>query len=253
LRFADLLSHVDNDLEKTSKENELLDKELSALKDLKAEIGNSLEMTSRKLENADRKLNDYSLSNLEMKKEISQKDKKLEHLKNEFLQSITDNNEEMKNAINDLLHIISKKEDAISVIKQEMVQSIKDKDREIVEAINELMEKLLDQDDIITKLENDLEIKTIQLENAETSFELAFTEKDKIIKKLKTRLGSKIKKIDELEKQVDELEEKVLEGHVSEKILEEIRNLMLTKGFINDKEFDKLTKEYKKQNFMIFY
>lgn len=253
LKLANLLSYADNDLEMTSKEKETLDRELSEIRVLKTDIGNSLEETTRKLEIADKKLKYYSVSNLEMKKEISQKDKTLESLRNEFMLSIVENNEDMKGAINDLVQIISDKEDVISVLKQDMLQTIINKNKDIEGDINELTEKLADYDDIINKLEYDLEIKTRQLENTEASFEFAFIEKDKINKKIKSRLGAKMKTIDELTKRVDELEEKVLEGHKSDKILEEIRNIMLSKGFINDKELDKLTKKIKEQSFMIFY
>lgn len=253
LRFANLLSYADTDLEQTSKEKETLNKELSEIKVKKSDIGNSLEETTQNLEIANKKLEYYSISHLEMKKELTEKDKTLASLLNEFKLSIVENNEDMKGVINDLAQIISNKEAIISALKQDMNQTVIDKNKEIEEAINELTEKISDYDDVINKLENDLEIKTKQLENVEASFEFAFIEKDKVNKKLKSRLGAKIKTIDDLTNRVDELEEKVLETHKSDKILEEIRNLMLTKGFINDKEFEKLCKEIEKQSFMIFY
>ena len=253
LRLANLLSYADTDLELTSKEKETLDKELSEIKVIKSNIDNSLEDTTQNLEIANKKLEYYSISHLEMKKEISEKNKTLASLLNEFKQSIVENNEDMKGVINDLARIISNKEGIISDLKQDMVQTVIDKNKELEGAINELTEKLSDYDDVTNKLENDLEVKTKQLEDTEARFEFAFIEKDKVNKKLKSRLGAKIKTIEELTKQVDELEEKVLEGHKSDKILEEIRNLMLSKGFINDKEFEKLCKEIEKQSFMIFY
>jgi len=228
-------------------------RQLSEIKVKKSDIGNSLEETTQNLEIANKKLEYYSISHLEMKKELTEKDKTLASLLNEFKLSIVENNEDMKGVINDLAQIISNKEAIISALKQDMNQTVIDKNKEIEEAINELTEKISDYDDVINKLENDLEIKTKQLENVEASFEFAFIEKDKVNKKLKSRLGAKIKTIDDLTNRVDELEEKVLETHKSDKILEEIRNLMLTKGFINDKEFEKLCKEIEKQSFMIFY
>ena len=253
LKLANLLSYADDDLEKTSKEKEALYKELSDLKELKSDIGNNLEETNQKLEFVDKKLEYYTHSNLEMKKELSKKEKQLQELKNELKQSIVEYNGDMKETINELVQIISEKEVVISDLKQEMMQSIVDKNNEFERELDELNEKISDYDDIINKLQNDLEIKTRQLENNEASFELAFVEKDKIIKKLKTRLGAKMKNIDELTSRVEELEEKVLESHVSVKILEEIKKIMLTKGFINDKELNSLSKEIDKQKFMIFY
>jgi predicted RNase H-like nuclease (RuvC/YqgF family) len=159
----------------------------------------------------------------------------------------------MKGIIIDLAKIISDKESTITDLKHDMMQITKDKNKEIEGAVDHLVEKEIEYNDIINKLDNDLLIKTKQLENTEASFNLTFTDKDKQIRKLKTKLGAKMKNIDQLTKNVDELEERVLEAHYSEKIFEEIRNLMLTKGFINDKELDKLIKEIKKQSFMIFH
>lgn len=246
LRLANLLSYADNDLEQTSEEKEMLDEQLSELVTLKSDIGNSLTKAKKKLEIGDKKLKHYYASNLEMKKTI-------ESLINEFKQSIVENDEDMKGVINDLAKIISDKESTITDLKHDMIQVIKDKNKEIEGAIDHLVEKEIEYNDMINKLDNDLLIKTKQLENTEASINLTFADKDKQIRKLKTKLGAKIKNIDKLTKTVDELEEKVLEAHYSEKILEEIRTLMLTKGFINDKELDKLTKEIKKQNFMIFH
>ena len=235
-KLADLLSHANNDLEKT-----------------KSNMGNSLEESTQKLEIVDKKLEYYTLSNNDMKREISEKNMMLNNLKDDFRQSIVKNNEDMMEVINHLVQIISEKEEVINDLKEDMLQSIVDKNMKIERELNKLMEKISDYDDVINKLENDLEIKSRQVENTEASFELAFVEKDKIIKKLKSRLGAKVKNIDELTNQVDELEEKVLETHSSAKILEEVRKLILTKGFINDKELNELSKDIEKQKFMIFY
>jgi len=253
LGLANLLSHADNNIEKTSKEKESLDKELSVLKDIKSDLGESLEETAQKLEIVDKKLEYYTLANRDMMKELSQKEMMLNNLKIDFKQSIVQNNEDMKDTINNLMQIIADKEEVINDLKEDMLQSIVDKNKEIEGELNKLMEKITDYDDVINKLENDLEIKAKQIENTEASFELAFVEKDKIIKKLKARLAAKVKNIEELTNRVEELEEKVLESHASVKILEEIRKLMLDKGFINDKELNELTKEIEKQKFMIFY
>ena len=246
LRLANLLSYADNNIEQTSKEKEMLDEQLSELITLQSVIDNSLTKTKKKLEIGDKKLKQYYASNLEMKKTI-------ESLLNEFKQSIVENDEDMKGVINDLAQIISDKENTIIDLKHDMMQITIDKNKETEGAIDHLVEKEIEYNDRINKLDNDLLIKTKQLENTEASINLTFTDKDKQIRKLRTKLGAKMKNIDKLTKNINELEERVLEAHYSEKVLEEIRNLMLTKGFINDKELDKLTKEIKKQNFMIFH
>lgn len=229
------------------------EKHIPKLANLLSQAKSDLEETSQKLEIVDKKLEYYTLSNNDMKEELSQRDMMLDGIKNEFKQSIVKNNEDMQEVINHLMQIISDREEVIADLKEDMLESIVDKNTEIEGELNKLMEKISDYDDVINKLENDLEIKTRQIENTESSFELAFVEKDKIIKKLKTRLGAKVKNIDELTNRVDELEEKILETHASTKILEEVRKLMLTKGFVNDKELNELSKEIEKQKFMIFY
>ena len=120
--------------------------------------------------------------------------------------------------------------------------------------LEELELKLKEANDTITNLEN--ELKFTSEKNLEMAQSIKF--KDKQIENNKEDLVKRKEEIDalnennkttqreteELIKKIKSLESKLTEVRSSPKILERIRDTMVHKGFISDRELDNIFKEF---------
>lgn len=145
--------------------------------------------------------------------QIIEKDEKIESTKAEFMRKFFDKNEELENT------------------REKLEQEIASKDEDIANKNNEI-------NDMIADLEQKIAQKDVEIANWINQLQ----EKDNQIENLKGDIKADSYDLEQLSKQNQALVERISEAEEALGLFQQMKEIMEHKGFISDKEFEKLKK-----------
>jgi chromosome segregation ATPase len=181
---------------------------------------------------------------------------KIEDLERQLSRNMTELHTIKENALtpeNDLVIIFKKLSSAIKNLNRTILDLkfkmkkndkilTKDKDNlyPSIDKIAKLKNLISEKDKEIEKLNAEIEQKEIQIEIDKSDLDHTILHKDKAIFKLISDLEKKVIQINEQKDRIHELEAKSLENQISPNFIKKIKEVMAYKGFITDKELEKI-------------